>query len=63
MFKSLGQDVREIIAEIRDYRELLWLMTRRDIVIRYRRAVLGFGWAIFTPVVNMVVFTIAFNRV
>jgi ABC-2 type transport system permease protein/lipopolysaccharide transport system permease protein len=63
MFSSLARDFHEIIAELRDYRELLWLMTRRDIVIRYRKAVLGFGWAIFTPVVNMVVFTIVFNRV
>ena len=63
MFKSLGQDIREILAELRDYRELLWLMTRRDIVIRYRKAALGFAWAIFTPVMNMVVFTIVFNRV
>jgi ABC-type polysaccharide/polyol phosphate export permease len=63
MFALLARDFREIIAELKDYRELLWLMTRRDIVIRYRRAVLGFAWAIFTPVVNMVVFTIVFNRV
>ena len=63
MFKSLGQDIREILAELRDYRELLWLMTRRDIVIRYRKAALGFAWAIFTPVMNMIVFTIVFNRV
>lgn len=63
MFKALKQDVREIVAELHDYRELLWLMTRRDIVIRYRKAVLGFAWAIFTPVVNLVVFTIVFDRV
>jgi ABC-type polysaccharide/polyol phosphate export permease len=63
MLSSLTRDFREIVAELRDYRELLWLMTRRDIVIRYRKAVLGFGWAIFTPVVNMIVFTIVFNRV
>ena len=63
MLASLSRDFREITAELTDYRELLWLMTRRDIVIRYRRAVLGFAWAIFTPVVNMVVFTIVFNRV
>ena len=63
MLVALTRDAREIVAELRDYRELLWLMTRRDVVIRYRRAVMGFGWAIFMPVVNMVVFTIVFNRV
>ena len=63
MLKSLKQDIREMLVELREYGDLLWLMTRRDIVIRYRKAVLGFAWAVFTPVVNLVVFTIVFDRV
>lgn len=44
------------------YRELLYFLTWRDIVVRYRQAVLGVAWAILQPVLTMVVFTVVFNR-
>ncbi len=63
MFTRLGRDIREMFAELRDYRELLLMMTRRDLLLRYRKTVMGFGWAIFMPVINTVVFTVIFRRV
>ncbi|MBC7842774.1 MAG: ABC transporter permease [Gemmatimonadaceae bacterium] len=30
-------------------RELLYQLTRRDVTIRYKQAVMGFGWALFMP--------------
>jgi lipopolysaccharide transport system permease protein len=45
--------VRELATILRDfwqYRELLVQLTRRDIRIRYKQAVMGFGWAVFMPV-------------
>jgi ABC-type polysaccharide/polyol phosphate export permease len=41
---------REIIDDLRTYRELLLELARRDIRIRYKQAVMGFGWAIFMPI-------------
>ena len=63
MFARLRQDIREMFTELRDYRELLFTMTRRDLVLRYRKTVMGFGWAIFMPVINTIVFTLIFRRV
>ena len=63
MFARLRQDIREMFTELRDYRELLFTMTRRDLVLRYRKTVMGFGWAIFMPVMNTIVFTMIFRRV
>ena len=63
MFARLRQDIREMFTELRDYRELLFTMTRRDLVVRYRKTVMGFGWAIFMPVMNTIVFTVIFRRV
>src|SRR5690349_1487992 len=40
------------------HRDLLWLLTVREIRIRYARAVLGAGWAVFGPLVMMGVFTL-----
>ncbi|MGQ9503357.1 MAG: ABC transporter permease [Thermogutta sp.] len=45
----LGPMLREMVQEIIQFRELLWQMVLRDIRIRYKQAVMGFGWAIFMP--------------
>jgi ABC-type polysaccharide/polyol phosphate export permease len=39
----------EIGRDLWDYRELLFQLARRDIRIRYKQAVMGFGWAVFMP--------------
>src|SRR5437667_10647189 len=56
-------DVREIISEQIQYRELLVQMTKRDLLLRYKQTVMGFGWAVFMPLVNTAVFSIIFMRV
>lgn len=61
--KQLMLDCREMLAEQIQYRELLFEMTRRDLLIRYKQTVMGFGWAIFMPLVNTAVFSVIFTRV
>lgn len=48
--------------ELWKYRELLYFLTWRDILVRYKQAVLGVVWAILQPVLTMVVFTVVFNK-
>ncbi len=43
------------------YRELLWVLTERDIKVRYKQTALGFAWAIIQPVMMMVVFSVFFG--
>jgi lipopolysaccharide transport system permease protein len=50
------------VKELWAYRELLWVLTTRDIKVRYKQTVLGFAWAIIQPVMMMVVFSIFFGR-
>lgn len=50
------------VAELWRYRELLWVLTERDIKVRYKQTALGFAWAIIQPVMMMVVFSIFFGR-
>ena len=38
-----------MVRELFHYRELLWQMVLRDIRLRYKQAVMGFGWAVFMP--------------
>lgn len=50
------------LRELWSYRELLYFLTWRDILVRYKQAVLGVAWAILQPLLTMVVFTVVFNK-
>ena len=56
-------DAREMITEQYHYRGLLYEMTKRDLLLRYKQTVMGFGWAIFMPLINTAVFSVIFTRV
>jgi lipopolysaccharide transport system permease protein len=60
---ALAGDLKEIVREQYDFRELLYQMTRRDLLLRYKQTIMGFGWAIFMPLVNTAVFSVIFTRV
>jgi ABC-type polysaccharide/polyol phosphate export permease len=61
--RQLMGDVREMLGEQLRYRELLYQMTKRDLLLRYKQSIMGFGWAIFMPLVNTLVFSIVFMRI
>jgi lipopolysaccharide transport system permease protein len=46
---SLRHTLGEMIGELWQCRELLWQMTRRDLRVRYKQALLGAGWALLLP--------------
>jgi len=56
--RSLRNDLREIWA----YRDLLTLLIRRDISIRYKQSAIGIAWAVVQPIVLMTIFSIVFGR-
>ncbi len=41
------------VRDIRSYHELLFQFVRRDISVRYRQAIMGFGWAVLLPLLTM----------
>lgn len=43
------------------YRELLWVLTLREIQIRYKQSILGIAWAILQPLAMMLAFTLIFS--
>lgn len=51
------------VRELWHARELVRTLAERDLRARYKQAVLGFAWAVLTPVALMLVFTIVFQRV
>lgn len=43
------------------YRELLVFLVWRDVKVRYKQAVIGAGWAVFQPLISMLLFTAIFS--
>lgn len=51
-------DWRELWA----YRELLWVLTARDVKVRYKQTLLGAAWAVVRPLTTMLIFSVVFGR-
>lgn len=51
------------VAEVWRSRELVRTLAEREIRARYKQAILGFSWAVITPLVLMIVFTVFVRRV
>lgn len=49
-------------AELWRFRELFLVLTWRDLAVRYKQTFLGVAWALFQPLVTMVLFSLIFNR-
>lgn len=54
----LSLDLREVWA----YRELLFLLSWRDVSVRYKQSLVGIGWAVIQPVMTMLIFTLVFGK-
>lgn len=50
------------LTEFWRFRELFYILTWKDIKVRYKQTVLGVLWVVIQPLVNMVVFTVFFGN-
>jgi len=48
--------------ELYHYRELLFVLTARDVKVRYKQTALGIAWALLQPLASMLLFTLIFGR-
>ncbi|MEO1585124.1 MAG: ABC transporter permease [Planctomycetota bacterium] len=49
------------VGEALARRELLWILVRRDLAVRYREALLGVAWAVLVPVATLGVYWFVFD--
>ena len=49
--------------EIWVYRELFWTFVTRDLKVRYKQTLIGGLWAVFQPLVTMIIFSVFFGAV
>lgn len=60
---KLRNSAVEELREMWNYRNLIYQLTRRDVLTRYKRSVLGVAWTMLNPLGMMLVLTIAFSQV
>ena len=51
------------LAELWQRKDLLWLLTARDLSVRYKQTALGAIWAVIRPIVSMIVMSVFFGGV
>jgi lipopolysaccharide transport system permease protein len=49
------------LAELWEYRELLYFLTKRELQIRYKQSVVGVSWAVLQPVLLAFIFAVFFG--
>ncbi|MEA5566105.1 ABC transporter permease [Anabaena sp. UHCC 0399] len=57
-----GRAERQYWQDLWRYRELLYFLAWRDILVRYKQTFIGIAWALIRPFLTMVVFTIVFGK-
>jgi lipopolysaccharide transport system permease protein len=58
-----GRSERNYWKDIWRYRELFYILSWRDIKVRYKQTVIGAAWSVIRPVLTTVIFTIVFSKV
>lgn len=58
-----GRSEKNYWKDLWHYRELFYILSWRDIKVKYKQTVLGVLWAILRPLLTMIVFTIVFGKV
>jgi lipopolysaccharide transport system permease protein len=56
--KLFDLQIREIIR----YRDLIFLLIKRDFVIQYKQTILGPIWYLINPILSTIMFTFVFGR-
>lgn len=50
------------LGELWEYRELLAILTWRDVSVRYKQTAIGVGWVLLQPLASALLFTVIFGR-
>lgn len=54
---------REIVASFWRNRSLIFALTKREVVGRYRGSIMGMAWSFFNPILMLVIYTFVFSVV
>lgn len=63
MYRETRTSLLAMAASFWRNRQLIWQMTKRDVVGRYRGSILGLAWSFFNPILMLTVYTFVFSVV
>jgi lipopolysaccharide transport system permease protein len=58
-----GATERNYWKDLWRYRELFYILSWRDLKVRYKQTVIGAAWSIVRPILTTIIFTVIFSRV
>jgi lipopolysaccharide transport system permease protein len=58
-----GKSEKNYWKDLWRYRELFYILSWRDVKVRYKQTVIGTAWAVLRPLLTMLIFTFIFGRV
>jgi len=63
MTKTHGASLASLVVSFWGNRPIIWRMTVREVISRYRGSVLGIAWSFFNPLLLLLVYTFVFTVV
>ncbi len=57
-----GQTEKNYWKDLWHFRELFYILSWRDIKVRYKQTVIGIAWSIIRPLLTMIIFTVVFSK-
>ena len=58
-----GRTEKNYWKDLWRYRELFYILSWRDIKVRYKQTVVGAAWSIIRPLLTTLIFTFVFSRI
>ncbi|HEV9038511.1 MAG TPA: ABC transporter permease [Puia sp.] len=58
-----GRSTKNYWGDLWRYRELFYILSWRDIKVRYKQTVIGAAWGVIRPLLTMIIFSVVFGRV
>lgn len=58
-----GRTEKRYWQDLWRYKELFYILSWRDIKVRYKQTVVGTLWSVIRPLLTMIIFTILFNKI
>ena len=57
-----GRAEKNYWGDLFRFKELFYILTWRDLKVRYKQTVLGVAWSVIRPLLTMIIFTVVFER-
>lgn len=63
IFIEPGRAERNYWKDLWRYRELFYILSWRDLKVRYKQTIIGVVWSVLRPLLTMIIFTFVFGKV